>query len=89
MQKGTYINGIATTDEVSNVISVANVFFVSNDNISTGDLIVSFDTPIATGNYMVLKPGDKFEDLGFECQTVYYKSSTGSVNFRFYGKKLG
>jgi hypothetical protein len=87
MQKGAYINGIATTDETSNAIAVANVFFISNDNTSGGDLIVSFDTPISTGNYMVLKPGDKFEELGFECQMLYYKASTGSVNFRFYGKK--
>jgi hypothetical protein len=88
MQKGTYINGTATVTEVSNAIAVANVFFISNDNVSTGDLYVSFDTPIATGNYLVLKPGDKFEELGFECGTVYYKASTGSVNFRIYGKKL-
>ena len=86
--RAIFTNGVATVTEQSINISVADIFFVSNDETSGGDVYLNFNGSMATdSNYMVVKPGEQFENIGTECRTIYYKSSTGTVNFRVYGRK--
>ncbi len=88
MATNIFINGSATITEAEVEINVAEVYFIANDNITSGDLHISFETSLAdTTNYMIIKPGEKFEEMGFPCKKFYVKSSIGTVSYRVYGSK--
>lgn len=81
-------NGTATTDETTIILNVQDVFFIANDTVNGGDLYVSFNESMETNaDYMIAKSKEKFENLGVPCNTIYIKSSTGSVSYRIYSRK--
>lgn len=82
-------NGTATTDETSISLNAQDVFFIANDTIGGGDLYVGFDEHITeSSEYLIVKSGEKFENLGVLCNTMYLKSSVGDVVYRAYARKV-
>jgi len=80
------INGTATTASQSVYVRVGKIKLIANDNLTGGDLLISLDGDFSANNYMVLKPGESFRNFEeLECDTLYYKASTGTVTFRFIG----
>lgn len=87
------LNGItATTVEKSVIVNVQTISLIKNDaptDGSGGDLIVNWYGNTTNGNQIVLKPGEYIDNWeNVQCSTLYYKSSTGSVPFRFVGFRI-
>lgn len=72
----------ATTAEQEVTIQCLEVKLIANDS-TTNDLILSFGTPISEGNYIVIKPQEKRVNYPVNFNKLYYKSSSGTVPFRF------
>jgi hypothetical protein len=78
------IVGTATTNEATENVYVTGIELIKNDSTS-GDLLINLDGDTTT-NYIVLKAGEAIESWGdYACNYIKYKSSTGSVSFRFLG----
>lgn len=84
------VNDTATVTEQSAVIRIDEVTFIANDNASTGDLYLSFENSIASGeDYMVIKAGETFSNLNhLKCHTLWFKASADTVAFRLVGMKV-
>ena len=75
---------VATTTEQEFVVNCVSTVLVANDALS-GDLYISFGDSITVGNYAILKPGESFKNLPISADSIFVKSSTGTVNFRYFG----
>lgn len=78
---------VATITEQSVDVNQYKLKTISNDNETSGDLLISLDAPFATAvDVITLKPGEvltfEADDEEVICGVLYYKSSTGSVNGR-------
>ncbi len=80
------LNGTATVTAAVVDLDLRTIELIANDSL-TGDLWISIDSLITDGNYLVLKPGESFKNLDITVRSINYRSSTGSVSFRFFGLK--
>jgi len=82
------LNKTATATEQTNDHAYYGIKLLINDAVAGGgNLLVGFDNSVDDGNanYLMLKPGESVEDWNAVTGgKLYYKSSTGSVPFRFY-----
>ena len=81
------LNGVATTEPQSFSAKCNAITYISNDD-DTNILYVSFAGDVAD-KYIAILPNEKLTAFpeGIDCGTLVYKSSTGSINFRFLGSK--
>jgi hypothetical protein len=75
----------ATTTEQSIDVNSYEIKYIANDadGATTTDLYLSFGHPFSYDNYIVVKPQEKRLNYPVNFKTLYYKSSSGSVPFRF------
>ena len=79
----------ATVTEASLEINTVKFLHITNDNLSTGNLIIGVEETLATEiDPIVIKPGESVVNFEHPTKTLYYKSSTGSVDFRFLAVKV-
>jgi len=78
------VEDVALVTEKEFVVNTKSVVLIANDAV-LGDLYISLGDSTAVGNYVTLKPGESFKNLPISADSIFVKSSSGSVNFRFFG----
>jgi spore germination protein GerM len=74
------------TTESSTAVRVKKIHLLVNDHASN-TLTVNFDNATTEANTIVLKAGERIENLDIEVGTIYYKGSGAGTNFRFIGTR--
>lgn len=90
MAKPIFINKTATGTEQLVSQTFYGIKLLINDAASgEGNLYIGIGNSVddGTATYIMLKPGESIENWdGIVGGKIYYKSSTGSVPFRFYSQ---
>jgi len=81
---GTNGEAIATDTEQSQRVSITKILLLVNDD-TTNKLYINFNADTSTSNCICLAPNESFKNLDYPVDTVYFKSSSSSTNFRFIG----
>ena len=88
MGKPVLINKTATDTEASVTQAYYGIKLLVNDAATgEGNLLIGLGNSVddGTATYIMLKPGQSIENWdGIVGGKIFYKSSTGSVPFRFY-----
>lgn len=72
----------ATTNEASLDLGTEIFLHITNDSLS-GEVIIGLEESTATEtDLIVIKPGESIKNFVHSTKTLFYKSSSGSVNFR-------
>lgn len=73
----------ASTNEATLDLGTEVFLHITNDSL-VGDVIIGLEESTSTEvDLIVIKPGESVKNFYHNTKTLYYKSSAGSVNFRF------